>query len=173
VPGRRWLEWIPALDQVPRDAVAGPGAQSFAVAPGVQAAVLICFETLFSDLARTNVLAGPVDAGLILSITNDASFRRSAEPAQHLAQSRMRAIETGRWVVHAALSGSSAFVDPSGGVSQATDLFARAAIREDVPIAVGRTPFLMIGDVVGMIGAAVLLGLAGIALMRRIGAARR
>ena len=173
VPGRRWLDWIPALDQVPRDAVAGPGPQSFTVAPGVQAAVLICFETLFSDLSRTNVLAGPVDAGLILSITNDASFRRSAEPAQHLAQSRMRAIESGRWVVHAALSGSSAFIDPSGQVAQATELFTRAAIREDVPIATGRTPFLAVGDLVGRLGAAVLLGLAGLAAVRRIGAARR
>jgi hypothetical protein len=35
VPGRRWLGWIPALDQVPRDAIAGPGPQAFEIAPGV------------------------------------------------------------------------------------------------------------------------------------------
>ncbi len=167
VPGRRWLDWIPALDQVPRDAIAGPDPQAFEVAPGVRAAVLICFETLFSDLARTNILSGEVsgevDAGVLLAITNDASFQRSAEPAQHLAQSRMRAIETGRWVVHAALSGSSAFVDPEGRVHQATGLFTQEAIRADVPLAVGRTPFLVVGDVLGRAGAGLLvvLGLAG------------
>jgi apolipoprotein N-acyltransferase len=75
--------------------------------------------------------------------------------------------------VHAALSGSSAFIDPSGQVAQATELFTRAAIREDVPIATGRTPFLAVGDLVGRLGAAVLLGLAGLAAVRRIGAARR
>jgi apolipoprotein N-acyltransferase len=109
----------------------------------VHAAVLICFETLFSDLARSNIRAGSQDAGIILAITNDASFQRSAEPDQHLAQSRMRAIETGRWVVHAALSGSSAFVDPDGSVHDATDLFVQDAIRRDIPLAAGRTPFLV------------------------------
>lgn len=156
VPGRRWLERIPALDQVPRDAIAGPGPQAFSVAPGVTVAVVICFETLFSDLVRSNVLAGE-DAGLILSITNDAAFRRSAEPDQHLAQSRMRAIETGRWVVHAALSGSSAFVDPDGGVHEATGLFTQESIRREIPLADGRTPFLVVGDVVGMLGAGFLV----------------
>lgn len=159
VPGRRWLARIPALDQVPRDAIAGPSPQAFTVAPGVTVAVVICFETLFSDLVRTNVLAGG-DAGLVVSITNDASFQRSAEPDQHLAQSRMRAIETGRWVVHAALSGSSAFVDPEGRVHQATELFTQDAIRRDLPLAAGRTPFLIVGDVVGIVGAGVLTALA-------------
>jgi apolipoprotein N-acyltransferase len=159
VPGRRLLARIPALDQVPRDAIAGDRPQSFEVGPGVHAAVLICFETLFSDLARSNVLAGSQDAGVILAITNDASFQRSSEPAQHLAQSRMRAIETGRWVVHAALSGSSAFVDPHGRVHDATDLFVQGAIRRDVPLADGRTPFLVVGDLVGVAGATLLIAL--------------
>ena len=159
VPGRRLLAWIPALDQVPRDAIAGERPQSFEVAPGVHAAVLVCFETLFSDLVRSNIWAGARDAGLVLAITNDASFQRSAEPDQHLAQSRMRAIETGRWVVHAALSGSSAFVDPDGRVHDATELFVQDTIRRDIPLAIGRTPFLVLGDVVGFAGAALLLGL--------------
>lgn len=173
VPGRRWLSWIPALDQVPRDAIAGPGPQSFEVAPGVSAAVLVCFETLFSGLTRTNILAGPQDAGLVLAITNDASFQRSAEPDQHLAQSRMRAIETGRWVVHAALSGSSAFVDPEGAVHQATDLFAQASIRTSIPLAAARTPYLAVGDLVGWTGAVLLLLLPVMESVRRRGATRR
>lgn len=173
VPARRFLDWIPALDQVPRDAIAGPTPQSFEVAPDVHAAVLICFETLFSDLARTNIRAGETDAGLILAITNDASFRRSAEPAQHLAQSRMLALETGRWVVHAALSGSSAFVDPDGRVFEATELFTVATIRREVPLAVGDTPFLATGDVTGIAGAVLLALLPGLELLRRGRRSRR
>jgi len=173
VPGRRWLEWIPALDQVPRDAIAGPEPQSFEVAPGVRAAVLVCFETLFSDLARSNIMAGDADAAIVLAITNDASFQRSAEPEQHLAQSRMRAIETGRWVVHGALSGSSAFIDPEGRVHQATELFRQDSIRADIPLATGRTPFLVLGDVTGWTGAAGLVGLLVVAPMRRIRTGRR
>ena len=173
VPGRRWLEWIPALDQVPRDAIAGDAPQSFTIEPGLEVAVLICFETLFADLARTNIRAGGTDAAVLLAITNDASFQRSAEPDQHLAQSRMRAIETGRWVVHAALSGSSAFVDPDGGVHQATELFTQEVIRRDVPLAVGRTPFLAVGDVVGTSGAVALALLGGLAAVRRTRSLRR
>jgi apolipoprotein N-acyltransferase len=173
VPGRALLSWIPALDQVPRDAVAGAGAQAFEVAPGVWAAVAICFETLFSDLVRTNVRAGDVDASIVLAITNDAAFQRSAEPDQHLAQSRMRAVETGRWVVHAALSGSSAFVDPEGRLHDATDLFTQAVIRRDVPLAVGPTPYLRIGDVTGLAGAMVMVLLLGHRLLASIAARRR
>jgi apolipoprotein N-acyltransferase len=169
VPARRWLEWIPALDQVPRDAVPGEGARSFALPEGVRVAVAICFETLYSDLVRTNVLATADAAGLILAITNDASFQDSAEPAQHLAQSRMRAIETGRWVVHAALSGSSAFVDPSGQVHDATELFTATSIRREVPLAVARTPFLLTGDVVGNAGVALVIAL----LLARLSVATR
>jgi len=173
VPGRRLLGRIPGLEQVPRDAIAGPGPQAFEVAPGVHAAVLVCFETLFSDLARSNVRAADGDAGLVLAITNDASFQRSAEPEQHLAQSRMVAIETGRWVVHAALSGSSAFVDPEGGIHDATPLFEQATIRRDIPLAAGRTPFLVLGDVVGVLGAGVLVVLALDGAVRRVRSRRR
>jgi apolipoprotein N-acyltransferase len=157
VPARRWLSWFPPLDQIPRDAVAGEGARSFQVGDGIRVAVAICFETLYSDLVRTNVRADERDAGLILAITNDASFQDSAEPAQHLAQSRMRAIETGRWVVHAALSGSSAFVDPDGRVHDATDLFTATSIRHELPLAVAPTPFLRTGDLVGKAGVALIL----------------
>jgi len=168
VPGRRLLSWIPALDQVPRDAIAGERPQAFEVAPGVFAAVIICFETLFSDLVRTNIQAEGRDAGIVLAITNDASFQRSAEPDQHLAQSRMRAIETGRWVVHAALSGSSAFIDPDGRVVESTELFVQDSIRGDIPLAAGRTPFLVIGDAVGIAGAALLLLLGGFIALERL-----
>jgi len=168
VPARRVIGGLPVLAQIPRDAVAGERAQAFEVAPGVFAAVVICFETLFPAIVRSNVLAGPTPAGIVLAITNDASFQESAEPDQHLAQSRMRAIETGRWVVHAALSGASAFVDPDGVVHDRTDLFEQATIRRDIPLAAGRTPFLVLGDVTGALGSLVLVGLVVTALAGRL-----
>lgn len=170
VPLRPVLARIPALDQIPRDAVPGIEARSLDVAPGVRAAVVICFETLFVDIVRGNVRAGPVDAGLVLAITNDASFQESAEPAQHLAQSRLRAVETGRWVVHGALSGSSAFVAPDGRVLDATPLFTATTIRRAVPLADGRTPFLVLGD---LVGAASRAGFVGAALAVVVATRRR
>ncbi|MEX0592699.1 MAG: apolipoprotein N-acyltransferase [Nitriliruptoraceae bacterium] len=177
VPLRRYLDWIPRLEQVPRDAIPGDGPQVMTTATGVPVAVVICFETLFAELVRTNVLAGDEPAQLILAITNDAAFRVTAEPDQHLAQSRLRAVETGRWVVHGALSGSSAFVDPDGVVHDATALFAADAIRRDVPLVSGLTPYLRVGDLLGLVTrglvvVAAAIGVAGWSHERRAGTGR-
>ncbi|MDP9022021.1 MAG: apolipoprotein N-acyltransferase, partial [Actinomycetota bacterium] len=146
VPLRPILGALPPLRQVPRDGVAGNGPHTIrADATGV--AVAVCFETLFADLVRSNIRAA--DAGLLVAVTNDASFGRSAQSAQHIAQTQLRAVETGRWAVHAALSGGSALVDPDGRVRVRTGLFERATIRADVPVITAETPFLRVGDVVG------------------------
>ncbi len=167
VPARALLDWFPPLEQVPRDAISGGGPDAMATRDGVRLAIVICFETLFADIVRSNVLAEEQPAELVLTLTNDASFQDSAEPDQHLAQSRLRAVETGRWVVHAALSGSSAFVDPHGGIHDATPVFTATTIRRDVPLVEARTPFLVVGDLTGH---ATRVGVFGLALL---GVARR
>ncbi len=159
IPARPLLEWFPPLEQVPRDALPGREPQQLTTSEGVRLAVVICFETLFTDVSRQNVMAGDEPAQLLLSLTNDASFGDTAEPAQHLAQVRLRAVETGRWAVHAALSGASAFVDPDGNVYDATPLFEVASIRRDVPLVTAVTPYLVVGDVVGWVTRLALLGL--------------
>lgn len=168
VPFRGLIGDFPPLRQVPRDGVPERAPQALRRAPG-RVAVVICFETLFADVVRSNVLAG--DAGLIVASTNDASFGRGAESAQHIAQSRMRAVETGRHVVHAALSGASAFVTPHGEVTRSTGLFTQATLRAGIPVVVGTTPFLTAGDLVGKGAAAgvVLLLLLAVARSRRRG----
>ncbi len=156
IPLRRWLEWFPPLAQVPRDAQPGSVSQSVEVVEGVPAAVVICFETLFTRVVRTNVLAADEPAEVLFTLTNNASFGDTAMPQQHLAQSQLRAVETGRWVVHAALSGSSAFISPDGRLDQATELFTVDAIRAEIPLAQGLTPYLRVGDVVGWLTRIVL-----------------
>ena len=168
VPWRSALDWFPPLAQVPYDAIPGTGPQTIVTSKGTRLAVAICFETLFSGLVRDNVADLGTDAGLIVASTNDASYGRSAEPAQHLAQSRMRAVETGRWVVHAALSGASAFVDPNGRVHDATGLFTRATIRRQVPLVAGRTLFVTTGDLVGRVTRLLVLVLAAAAFVMAV-----
>jgi apolipoprotein N-acyltransferase len=163
IPMRNLLGGLPPLQQVPRDIIPAPAPHSVVV-DGVPVAVIICFETLFPDVTRANVLASDDPAGIIVAATSDASFGDSAEPDQHLAQSQLRAVETGRWVVHGALSGSSAFVDPDGGIHDATPLFTQATIRRDVPTVEGMTPFLVVGDVIGWGVRALVLALAVLAV---------
>lgn len=148
VPFRGLIGWFPPLAQVPSDKLPGEARAPLEL-DDVRVAIAICFETLFPGLVRDNVVDPDGDAHVVVASTNDASFGRSAEPAQHLAQSRLRAVETGRWVVHAALSGASAFVDPEGRAHDVTDVFEATTIRRDVPLVSGRTPFLVTGDVAG------------------------
>ncbi|HSK24263.1 MAG TPA: apolipoprotein N-acyltransferase [Egicoccus sp.] len=172
IPARRFLEWFPPLEQIPRDILPHPEAHNVEVGD-VPVAVLICFETLFPSINRSNILTGDEPARLIVAATTDASYGISGEADQHLAQSRLRAVESGRWVVHASLSGASAFVDPHGRVSDKTDLFTATTIRREVPLVDGLTPYLVIGDVVGWLaraGVALLLAWA-FWLRRRVGVA--
>jgi apolipoprotein N-acyltransferase len=165
IPARQALDWFPPLEQVPRDAIPGEGPQQLSTAEQVRFAVIICFETLFSDIWRTNILAGDEPAQLVLSLTNDASFRDTAEPAQHLAQARLRAVETGRWVVHASIAGSSAFIDPDGGAHDVTPLFTVDSIRRDLPLAAGATPYLVTGDILGWLARLALVVLIVLSLV--------
>lgn len=167
VPFRDLLDWFPPLQQVPRDGIGGPGPDLVEIGD-VRAAVAICFETMFTRVVRSNVLAEPEPANLLVASTNDASFGRSSEPEQHLAQTRLRAIETGRWAVHAAVSGRSTFVDPSGRVDERTDLFTVTHIRREVPLVTGRTPYLVTGDWVGVASRAGVALLAAFLLFRRL-----
>jgi len=166
IPARELLAWFPPLEQVPRDAIAGGGPQQLSTAQQVRVAVIICFETLFGDIWRTNIKTGDDPAQLVLSLTNDASFRDSAEPAQHLAQVQLRAVETGRWVVHASIAGGSAFVDPDGAAHDVTPLFEVDSIRRDLPLAAGATPYLITGDVLGWTSRVAVAALALLAWNR-------
>ncbi len=173
VPARAVLGRLPALDRVPRDAVPGPGPASVEVAPGVRAAIAYCFESLFPAIVRSNVLAGGQPAALLFTMTNDAAFRDGAQPEQHLAQSRLRAIETGRWTVHVAISGITAVVDQDGRVLERTEPFTLATIRRDVPLAVGLTPYLRLGDLVGTLGALSVAAAAAAAALGSLSGRRR
>ncbi len=166
IPARQYLDWFPPLDQIPRDAVAGEGPQTIRVGDAeVPVSTIICFETKFQGTTRDNVLGdGDEPTQLLLTLTNDASFGDTAEPAQHLAQSQLRAIETGRHVVHAAISGSSAFVAPDGSMEQATEVFTVDSIRKDLPLVSGLTPYLVIGDVLGWLTRAAAVVVAGLVL---------
>ncbi|NMB75406.1 MAG: apolipoprotein N-acyltransferase [Myxococcales bacterium] len=88
----------------------GAGHEPLRLAAG-PLGVLVCYEAIFPEIARETVERG---ARLLVNITNDAWYLRSAGPAQHLNLARMRAIETGRYLVRAANCGLSAVFDDRG-----------------------------------------------------------
>ena len=85
-------------------------------------------------------------AGFLVVPVNNASYGTTAASAQHLQMSRMRAVENGRWVVNAAVSGISAFIDPSGRVVTEVGLFRTAILRHTIRSSDVVTPYVRWGD---------------------------
>jgi apolipoprotein N-acyltransferase len=79
---------------------------------------------------------------------------------QQIASSRLRAIETGRWVVQAAPTGFSAFVSPTGEVHQRTGVSERAVITREIDLRSGRTWYVTLGDRPWIVAVLVAFGVA-------------
>ena len=153
VPLRRVFGGFPPLRrQVPLDMLRGRTPVVFRLENGTHVGSLISFESIFSDLARQLVERG---AEVLVVNTNNASFRRSAVSRQHLAADQMRAAELGRYVVRAAITGTSAFIDSRGRVTASLPVFARGALRGDVRPSERRTVYARVGEwPVGILAAA-------------------
>ena len=72
---------------------------------------LICYEILFSDDVRSRVSK---NTKLIINITNDAWFGNTAGPYQHLALTKIRAVELGLPLARVANTGVSSLISPYG-----------------------------------------------------------
>jgi len=142
VPLRDTLKWVEELNQIPYDYEQGDDTTVFDVR-GTGVGTIICFESGFGRLTRDYVRNG---AEVIVVTTNNASYRRSANSDQHIAQSQMRAAETGRPVIHAAISGKTAWIDADGVVYETTELFENETVIGDVTGMTGQTPYVRYGE---------------------------
>lgn len=163
VPYHTVLGWTERYRHGNADLAAGNAINLLRV-DGVAVGTPICFENAFPNLFRRFVAKG---AAVMVVSTNDSSFLYSPASRQHVIMSQLRAAETGRWVVHAAISGQSAIVDPRGRVVARTGLFQRTILRARVRESTALTPYVRWGDwFPWACGIGALLGLAA-ALIRR------
>jgi apolipoprotein N-acyltransferase len=156
---------IPATGQLPFDKVPGDELGQMVVG-GVNFGTLICYETAYPEDARDLALGG---SEFIVMLANNASFGNSPITRQHLATSQMRAVEQGRTVVHAAISGISAVIGPDGRVEQRTGTFQQAIMTTAVEPRSELTFYARHGRLVeaGIIGATATLLLLVAALGAR------
>lgn len=105
---------------------------------------LICFEIAIDDIGRDLVSDG---AQIILSQTNNADFGRSDETFQQAAFARLRAIETGRYVVNISTVGVSAIYASDGRVVEQIPTFEPSAMIHKLPLRSSITPAMMFGAV--------------------------
>ncbi len=80
-------------------------------AGGMKLGVFICYESVFPDEVRQFANNG---AQVLVNISNDGWYGDSGAYAQHLMQSRMRAVENQRWLLLDTNTGVTSAVDPYG-----------------------------------------------------------
>jgi apolipoprotein N-acyltransferase len=130
----------PYTDRV-KDFEPGNGQVFFKVKAAVIAPV-ICFELVDDELLHKAALS----SNILAVQTNSATFGMSAESAQQLAMTRVRAIEHGRNIVSVSTTGYSAVIDFKGKVLQKTSMGTAESIRAEVGLIDGKTPRDTAGD---------------------------
>jgi len=169
IPFRSVLGWLDRISRAAaQNVVAGTGAHVLtATTPNgkpVTFGPLICFESAFPDMSRVDTDNG---AQVIIYQTSDSTFQASWAPAQHAALGALRAAETGRPVVQAALTGDSAAFDARGRLLAwgGTSYRGVLLVHMGLPPTATRTPYDELGDYVAWLAvaiaaAAALMGIA-------------
>lgn len=117
--------------------------------------VAISWEVFFDYRARDAIGNG---GRVLLNPTNGSSYWLSILQTQQVASSRLRALETDRWVLQAAPTGFSAVVEPDGTVRQRTAISEQAVLLDTVQVREGRTPAVVLGPWPVLVYALLVVG---------------
>ena len=158
---------ISALQQIPNDMVRGRRAGVLEVGPA-RAGVLMCFEVAYDGLLRNLVNDG---ADLIVVPTNNATYTGTGQIDQQFAMSRLRAVETGRYVVVASTNGISGIIAPDGHVVARAPVRRQVVLERSVALIHRRTPSTQLGPwpeiALSAISVISLLAALGVGYRRR------
>jgi apolipoprotein N-acyltransferase len=171
IPFRDQLGWLTSISKAsPSNMVPGPGARLVNAAGGdgapLPVGVLICFESAFPDMSRADADLG---AQLIVYQSSTTTFQGTWGPDQHASLGAIRAAETGRPVVQAALTGDTAAFDARGRQLAwlGQDGHGVITLSLSLPPAGAKTFYDQAGDYVMWSGVAVTLLAALVMLVRR------
>jgi len=112
IPFRKTLRFLETIVPI-GDFTTGKEYTVFQTQASKKFSVLICFEDLFPELSREFIKKG---ADFLVNITNDAWFKKTSSPYQHLQASVFRAVENRASLVRAANTGVSGFIAPTGEI---------------------------------------------------------
>jgi apolipoprotein N-acyltransferase len=120
--------------------------QTYGVGPlpgGNSLGVFICYEATYPVEVRRFAAEG---ATLLVNISNDGWFGRSAAARQHLLMARVRAVENRRWMLRVTNNGYTASVDPYGRIYEPLPTDVRAAADLPYDFRTDRTIYTRFGD---------------------------
>jgi len=106
---------------------------------------LVCYEAIFPEIAAARVRAG---AEVLVNVTNDAWYGESPAAWQHLQSARVRAVETGRFILRAANTGITAIIAPDGRITQSAPWFGESAVQGAFTTSSAVTPFVRWGNAI-------------------------
>ena len=159
IPFRRFFSGnFGRLAVIPRDMLSGTRTTPLGIA-GVRVADAICFDVAYDDGIYAQVTRG---AELLTVQTSNATFIHTDQIDQQFAISRLRAIETGRYVVVAATNGVSGVITPDGEVVDRAGIRTRAVLVQRVGLDSAITPAVRIGPWSGRLF--IVLSVLGLAL---------
>ena len=138
IPFRLLFDWIGDALEIPFSILVPgrTGQEPFKLQEGVLG-ISICYEIAFPSL----VVQQAYDAAILATISEDGWFGQSIGPHQHMQVARMRALETGKYLLRTTSSGITAIVDPKGKVINTVPQFAAHILIDNVPLVKGNTPY--------------------------------
>jgi len=165
IPLRPLLGGIVAMLAIPlQDFSRGAPDQRPLRVAGLRVAINVCYEDAFGEEIIRQLPA----ANVLANVSNVAWFGRSIAPQQHLQISQARALETGRYMLRATNTGTTAVIDQRGRVVKSAPEFTRAIVTHDVPGRSGETPYVRWGNYAVLALCALLVATAfGAARARR------
>jgi apolipoprotein N-acyltransferase len=114
----------------------------------------VCYESIYGEFLSEFSRNG---ADLITIITNDGWWGNTPGHLQHRDYARLRAIETGHWIVRSANTGISCIIDPHGRITQSLPWDAAGVIKTSVPPTPELTFYSRYGDCLSKLAAALTI----------------
>ena len=142
VPLRGLIEPF-AADALPRREVLPGDGPAVLDTPLGPIGISISWEIFFDDRGRGAIRDG---GQILVNPTNGSSYWLTIVQTQQIASSRLRALETGRWVLQAAPTGFTALIDPSGRVVDRTAVSEQRVIQGTVELRSGQTIAVRFGE---------------------------
>jgi apolipoprotein N-acyltransferase len=124
-------------------------------AGGTRLGTFICYESIFPDEVRQFANNG---AQVLVNISNDGWYGDSGAYAQHLKQSRMRAVENDRWLLLDTNTGLTAVIDPNGQIVASAFRKIRTVLRAPYALSSATTFYTRHGDWFAYLCAIISLG---------------
>tara|TARA_B100000508_G_scaffold141093_1_gene146575 strand:- start:87018 stop:88574 length:1557 start_codon:yes stop_codon:yes gene_type:complete len=144
--------WFPSLENLSVENGGTSGTLGIENEPkvlrssGFSFAPVVCYESIYGGFVAAQCRKG---AEVIFVITNDGWWGDSPGHKQHASFARLRAIETGRYVVRSANTGISSVINQRGDVIKQTEYWVEDAFRTTVNLNDERTFYIEYGDVIG------------------------